>query len=61
MKTLGQKILQLQGLVGTKDIRPQDGKFIVDMMNLSEGSKKTSKLTGPQAEYVESLWSKHYE
>lgn len=58
--TLGNKIRQLQGLVGTKDVRPQDGKFIVSMMNLSEGGKKTSHLTGPQVEYLNNLWTQHY-
>ena len=60
MMTVGKKILQLQGLVGTKDIRQQDGKFIVDMKNDSDGGKRTSHLTGPQLEYIDSLWEKHY-
>lgn len=58
--TLGNKVKQLQGLVGTKDIRPQDERFITDMWEKTSEGKKTSHLSGPQVEYIDGLWRKHY-
>lgn len=60
MLTVGQKVVQLQGLVGTKDIRPKDEQFITDMKDATDNGKRTKHLTGPQVDYIESLWSKHY-
>jgi hypothetical protein len=58
--TLNVMIRQLQGLVGTKDIRPKDDQFIQDMWETTQQATKTTQLTGPQVTYIESLWNKHY-
>jgi hypothetical protein len=58
--SLGQKVRQLQGLLGTKDVKPSQEQFITDMWQATQQGKKTSHLTGPQVEYIDGLWKKHY-
>lgn len=60
MITVGQMVMQLQGLVGTKDISPKNEQFIIDMKERTVDGKRTSHLTTGQIDYIESLWRQHF-
>lgn len=60
MLSVGNMVLQLQGLVGTTAIRPKDDQFIRDMKDSTDDGKHTKHLTPKQVEYIESLWETHY-
>jgi hypothetical protein len=59
-KTVGQKILQLQGLLGTDAVTPWVTTFVEDMFAKSNGGKKTSHLTGRQVEKIDQIWREHF-
>ena len=60
MKSIGQKIRQLAGLLGTKDITPWEEKFITSMLDVTNDGAMTTILTTKQVDTVESIFDKHY-
>jgi len=60
MKSLGQKITQLQGLVGTKDVTEWQSNFIASIGRQSDGGADTQRLTERQVKIIEEIWAIHF-
>lgn len=59
-KTIGQKIKQIEGLLGTKDVNEREAEFIENMVERSNNGTRTSHLTSPQVIWIEKIWKRHY-
>lgn len=59
MKSLGQKLEQLSGLLGTRDLSEWEEGFV---SNVTERCRDgdTRQLTEKQAEVVERIYAKHF-
>jgi hypothetical protein len=60
MKSLGQKIQQLEGLIGTKDLSTWENDFLQSVLERSNHGKNTPALSERQAEVAERIWGKHF-
>ena len=60
MKSLGQKIMQLDGLAGRHDTTAWEHDFIVSILEKTDTGRNTTALTEKQADAVERLWKKHF-
>lgn len=60
MKTIGQMVQQLEGLLGTRDITAWEDDFIESVLARSQNGKDTRSLTAKQVETVERIWKKHF-
>lgn len=59
-RSIGQKIMQIEGLVGTSAVNEREEKFIEDVSRITEGGKRTTMLTGPQVEWIGRIWKRHF-
>ena len=60
MKSLGQMIQQLHGMVGTSDLTEWETEFVQSVFNQSGEGKDTAFLSSKQAEKIGQLHSKHF-
>ena len=60
MKSLGQKIQQLDGLRGTSDITAWEESFIESIIEKTGNGHHTMSLTEKQIDTVERLHGKHF-
>ncbi len=60
MKTIGQMIQQIDGLVATPAVSPWEDNFIRSIVKQTQEGKKTSFLSGKQVEAIELLYKKHF-
>ena len=60
MKSLGQKVMQLSGLLGTEDLTPWEEEFVDSINDRTKAGKDTTGLSEKQAEIVERLWRKNF-
>ena len=60
MKSVGQKIMQLEGLTGGKDITSWEESFIESIGTKTDGGKNTTALTDKQVETIDRIWGKHF-
>lgn len=60
MVSLGTKIQQLHGLLGTTDLKEKETDFVKSVYAWSHEGKDTTKITPPMAEWAENLWEKHF-
>lgn len=58
--SLGQKLRQLEGLLGMRDISAWEERFITDMMKKSKNGYQTTNLTGNQVEKISELYERHF-
>jgi hypothetical protein len=60
MKSIGQKIRQLTGLLGTKDINEWEHEFIRKLDGGTLGGMDTTYLSPKQVEKIDEIWSRHF-
>ncbi len=60
MKSLGQMIQQIAGLVGTKDVNDWESRFIKSVVAWSENGKTTKVLSEKQIAIIERIYRKHF-
>lgn len=61
MKSIGQMLEQISGLVGTSDLNEWETKFIDDMyVKYIEYSKTTNRFSFKQCEIIERIYKKHF-
>lgn len=59
-KTVGQMIMQIEGLLGTRAVNDGESDFIEQMVEVSDHGKHTSHLSGKQVEWIRRIWGQHY-
>jgi len=59
-RSIGQKIMQIEGLVGTIAVNEREEEFIEDVSRITEGGKRTTTLTVTQVEWIERIWKRHF-
>lgn len=60
MKTLGQKVMQIEGLLGTKDISEWQEDFIQSVVDRTQSGKFTSMLSTKQIDVIEQIYNRHF-
>lgn len=60
MKSLGQMIKQIAGLVGTKDVNDWETKFITGIVQLTDNGENTKYLSPPRIDAIERIYLKHF-
>ena len=60
MKSIGQKIQQLDGLRGTSDITAWEESFIESILEKTGNGHHTMGLTEKQIDTVERIYGKHF-
>jgi hypothetical protein len=60
MKSIGAKIQQLQGLVGTRDLNAWEREFVVHVGDLTQGGRDTTRLSDLRVEKVGQIYAKHF-
>lgn len=60
MKSLGQKLQQCSGLLGTRDLTQWEEEFLQGVMDRTEGGTSTSAVTDKQAGVIERIYAKHF-
>jgi hypothetical protein len=60
MKSLGQKIQQLDCLIGTKDVTAWESEFLQSVVDRSDCGNDTAKLSAKQVEVAERIYEKHF-
>lgn len=60
MKSMGQKIMQIEGLLGTKDITPWQEDFITSIVERTDHGKHTTMLSTKQVDTIEVIYGRHF-
>lgn len=60
MKSVGQQIKQLEGLLGTSAVNDWETGFIESMVNNTDHGNRTTHLTENQVEKVDQIYGKHF-
>ncbi len=61
MKSIGQKLEKIEGLVGTKDLNPWEDEFVRNnLAKYRAAGNATSSLSGPVLDTIESIHDKHF-
>lgn len=60
MKSLGDMIRRLGGLIDTQDVTPWENKFLDSIWAQTNGGLRTTHLTEKQIDAIERLFQKHY-
>lgn len=60
MKSLGQKIAQLEGLIDTTDVSEWENGFLRSIVARTSSGKNTGTLTEKQVETAERIYGKHF-
>lgn len=61
MKSTRQKVEQLSGLLGTKDLQPKTAKFVQDMaLKFQNSPQKTPEISEKQLAWIEDLYDQHF-
>jgi hypothetical protein len=53
-------LLQVAGLVDTKDVGDWENGFLKSVLKISEDGARSSRLTEKQIERLEEVWRKHF-
>lgn len=57
--SLHVKVQQLEGLLGTSDLTDKETSFVESLVRQG-ATKDTTRLSDPQVEWLDDLWSKHF-
>ena len=60
MKSLGQMIKQIAGLVGTRDVNDWETKFITGIVQLTDNGENTKYLSPPRIDVIERIYRRHF-
>lgn len=60
MKSIGQKIKQVTGLIGTSDVSEWEDGFLQSIKERTNDGERTTHLTAKQVEKIEAIYRKHF-
>jgi hypothetical protein len=60
MKSIGQKIMRLEGLHDTRDVSEWENGFIESIVIKTDHGKHTAALSEKQIEIIARLYGKHF-
>ncbi len=60
MKSLRQKIAQLEGLIGTTDVTDWEDGFLRSLIDRTARGEHTAELTEKQLDVIERIYGKHF-
>lgn len=60
MKSIGQKIQQIDGLNGTTDLNAWEQGFVSAIWVSTHGGTHTGALSEKQIAIIERIWSRHF-
>lgn len=60
MKSIGQKIQQIEALSGTRDVSNWEAEFIDSIVIRTDFGKNTGALTEKQVEIIDRIWGRHF-
>ena len=61
MVSIGTRIEQLSGMLGTSDLTDWEFSFVSDVFErYSESHQSTTFLSGKQVEIIDRIWRKHF-
>lgn len=60
MTSVRTMLIQLAGLVDTRDVSDWENGFLKSVLRQSENGARTSPLSEKQLERIEQLWRKHF-
>lgn len=60
MKSIGQKIKQVTGLIDTRDVSDWENRFLRDMKIKTNDGERTTHLSVKQVEWIEDIYDKHF-
>ncbi len=60
MKSIGQMIRQLEGLVGTSDLNDWENDFVENQVQRTGHGKMTEGLSEKQVEIIQKIYNKHF-
>lgn len=60
MKSIGQQIRTIAGLIGTHDVSEETSDFITAVCDLTNNGIATTMLTSEQTERVDEIHKRHY-
>lgn len=60
MKSIGQMIQQIEGLLGTEDISDWEDEFITSVVERTNQGTTTGTLTPKQIEQIERIYKRHF-
>lgn len=58
--SIGTKVKQIAGLVGTKDLTRWEADFVIDILRWTERGNNTTVLSEKQIEVVLRIYNKHF-
>jgi hypothetical protein len=60
MKSVGQKIMQVEGLLGTRAVNDWETGFIESIVASTRAGKETKHLTADQVQKIEQIYNRHF-
>lgn len=60
MPSVGSKLKQLEGLLGTKDLSEWEQRFVQNCLERSDQGRHTPELSGKQVEKIDDIWERHF-
>ena len=60
MISVAKMLERVSALIDTKDITEWENQFLKSVWGRSKEGKETQRLTGPQIESIEKIFTKHY-
>lgn len=60
MKSIGQKIKQLEGLLGTSDLTDWESGFVESVLERTKKGDDTTRLSEKQVNTVENIWRRFF-
>lgn len=61
MKSIGNMLQAVSGLMGTNEVTRSDADFIRNCMETSKGGTLTAHLSDKQVEIVVTIYKKHFQ
>lgn len=52
--------MQIEGLLGTRAVNDWESEFIQNILEKTNGSRNTEKLTAQQIERINQIYNKHF-
>lgn len=60
MKSIGQMIMQIDGLLGTQNLSEWENEFVENIVERTNHGNRTTGLSPKQVEVVERIYRKHF-
>lgn len=60
MKSIGAKIDQIEGLLGTTDLSEWEDDFVTNVVKKTHGGEVTTGLSEKQIEIIDRIYKKHF-